>query len=147
MGALLNLLKETKITRVSNAAVAAQTLVTGDVLDMNGYDGVACIVALGDVDVNSVLTLTAYTDSDVAMGSEVACTTTATFTASATSADNKLLVLDLVRPVKQYVRFKLTRTTGNAVVDSIVAVQYKASKAPVTQGTTVVASGMSVSGS
>lgn len=141
---MLQLLKDCKIVRVANAAGAAQTAVTGSTLDLAGWDGVCYVAALGDVADTSVLTLTAYSDTASAMSSEAAHTTTATHTADATDADNKLLVLDVIRPTKRYHRVKLTRTTANAVVDGIFAILYRGKKAPVTADTTIVASGVSV---
>lgn len=136
----LNLVTDSKITRVENAAVAAQTAVDTDVLDMSGYDSVTFVALLGDVDNGSVLGLTIQ-HGDLANGSDQASTTAAaTWTADATNADNKVLIVEAVRPIKRYVRARLTRTTANAALDGIVAIQTGPAYAPGTQGDTVIAS-------
>jgi len=133
-----SILKDTKITRVKNAVAAGTSEILSDTVDMQGYDSVIYVIALGDVDNTCVLTPTAKsnpTDSTSGGTTEKAGTAT---TATATSADNKLLVIEVLRPSQRYVFVSLTRTTANAVLDSIVAVQHAAKSMPVTQGTTVL---------
>lgn len=135
-----HLLKDTKITRVANSAVAAQSEVDSSILDMAGYDGVIFIAALGDVTANCVLTLKVEQNTANSTSGMAALTGNATFTAGATDADNKMLVVDVIRPKERYVRAALTRTAANAVVDGIFAIQYKASTKPVTADSSVLAS-------
>lgn len=143
---MFSLLKDCKITRVENAAAAGQTELKTDVLDMSGYDGVMFVAILGDVTDTSVLTLTAKQNTANSDSSPTPTSITgasATFTAGASDADNKLLVVDVVRPTSRYVFASLTRTTANAVVDGIIAIQYRSRSVPVTQGSTVLASALS----
>lgn len=128
---------------VATAAGTADTL-TGDILDMQGYDSVVLVAILGDVTATSVLTLKAFCGDAPALGDGAYKTATATVTADATSADNKLLVLDVIRPGKRYVRADLVRATANAVVDGIIAYRYNARNAPTTQPSDVVHSNISV---
>lgn len=65
---------------------------------------------------------------------------TAAFTAGASDADNKVLVVDVFDPALRYVFASLTRTTANAVVDGIIAIQYTAGLRPTTQDASVLAS-------
>jgi len=147
---LSNLLKDYKITRVANSAVAATTDVTSSVLDMTGYDSVMFVAALGDVTVNSVLTLTVKenTANSTSSPTPTAITgaATAAYTATATDADNKLLVVDVLRPAQRYVFCILSRTAANAVVDGIIAIQYNAKALPVTQSSDVLASALAING-
>ncbi len=53
--------------------------------------------------------------------------------------DNKLAVLDVYRPQERYVRLVVNRATQNAVIDGVIALQYKGRKAPVTHDVTTVA--------
>lgn len=140
----MNLSKETKTVRVANAAAAAQTEVLSSVLDMQGYDGVMFIALLGDVTATSVLTLTAKgnTASSTSSPTPVTQVATAPFTAGASDADNKLLVVDVFNPALRYVFASLTRTTANAVVDGIVAIQYTAEQRPTVADATVLASAL-----
>lgn len=137
------LLDEVKVTRVENSAVAGTSELKTDVLDMSGFDGVVFIAVLGDVTDTSVLTLTpkGNTANSDSSPTPVAITgASATYTAAASDADNKLMVVDVLRPGYRYVFASLTRTTANAVVDGIIAVQYKCRSVPVTQGSTVLVS-------
>lgn len=140
----MSLLKNVKVTPVAAAAVAAQTEVLTSVLDMTGYDGVMFIALLGDVTATSVLTLTAKGNSASSTSSPTPVTqvATAAFTAGASDADDKALVVDVYDPAMRYVFASLTRTTANAVVNGIVAIQYKAEFRPTTQAATVIASAM-----
>lgn len=138
----MNLLNEVKITRVANAAAAAQTEVLSSVLDMQGYDGVMFVALLGDITATSVLTLTAKgnTASSTSSPTPVTQVATAAFTAGASDADNKVLVVDVFDPALRYVFASLTRTTANAVVDGIIAIQYTAELRPTTKDASVLAS-------
>lgn len=138
----MNLSKDVKITVVAAAATAAQTAVTSDVLDMSGYDGVMFIALTGDVTATSVLTLTAKANSANSTSSPTPVTQKATdaFTAGAADADSKALVVDVYRPTLRYVFVELTRTTANAVVGGIIAIQYSAANKPTTQAASVIAS-------
>lgn len=138
---MISLLKDAKITRVENAAAAAQTELTTDILDMSGYDSVMFCAVLGDVTATSVLTLSLKDNSaNSTSGSSAISGASATFTAGASDADNKLLIVDCYRPSQRYVYASLTRTTADAVVDGIIAIQYNSRAVPQTQGSTVLAS-------
>lgn len=138
----MNLSKDVKITVVAAAATAAQTAVTSDVLDMSGYDGVMFIALTGDVTATSVLTLTAKANSANSTSSPTPVTQKATdaFTAGAADADSKALVVDVYKPTLRYVFAELTRTTANAVVGGIIAIQYQAANKPTSHAASVIAS-------
>ena len=140
-----SILKATKIDKVlvATAAGTADTL-TGDILDLQNCDSVMGIAILGDVTNTAVVTLKAYTGDNSALADGAYETVTATVTADATSADDKLLVLDIVKPGKRYCRFDLTRATANAVVDGIIGIRYNYKAVPTTQGTDVVDSDINV---
>lgn len=140
-----SLLKECMVDKVLVATAAGTTdTLTGDILDLMGYDSVMFVAILGDVTVNAVATLKAYCGDAAALGDGAYKTTTATVTATATSADDKLLVLDVVKPGKRYVRGDLVRATANIVVDGIIAIRYNARNIPTTQPNDVVDSDISV---
>lgn len=142
---LQNFLKDCKITLVSPSAVAGTTGIDSTILDMSGYDGVVFIANTGDVTATCVLTLTAKCNaSSTTAASSTVTGAVATFTAGATDADDKLLVVDVYMPQMRYVYANLTRTTANAVIGSIVAIQYRAATRPVTQATNVIASALAV---
>lgn len=136
----MNLLPDIQVTQVSNGSAAGQTEVDSSILDMSGYDGVMFVASLAAVTDACVLTLTPQDNATNATGGMAAITgiTAPTFTASTSS--NTMLVVDVYRPQLRYVRAALTRTAQNAAVNCIVAIQYKATKKPTTQGATVLAS-------
>jgi hypothetical protein len=140
-----SLLKAGMFDKVLVATVAGTNdTLSGDILDLAGYDSVCFVAILGDVTATCVATLKAFCGDASALGDGAYKTTTAAVTATATSADDKLLVLDVVRPGKRYVRADLVRATANAVVDGIIAIRYNAKTVPTTQGTDVVTSALSV---
>lgn len=137
--------KDMKVTRVNAAAVAATTDLDGTtILDMAGFDAVIFIALLGDVTNTSVLSLEGResVNSDGSSDSLIAGSKTDDFTASATSADNKVIMSDTVRPTKRYVFPKLRRGTANAVVDGVLAIQYRGDGIPVSQPATVIAAAL-----
>ena len=140
-----SLLKEGKFDKVLVATAAGtDDTLEGDILDLQNCDSVTGIAILGDVTDTAVLTLKAYTGDDSALSDGAYESVTATVTATATSADDKLLVLDVIRPGKRYCRFDLVRATANAVVDGIIGVRYNYRAIPTTQPTDVVDSDISV---
>ena len=140
-----SILKATKIDKVlvATAAGTSDTL-TGDILDLQNCDSVMGVAILGDVTNTAVVTLKAYTGDNSALSDGAYETVTATVTATETTADNKLLVLDVVKPGKRYCRFDLVRATANAVVDGIIGLRYNYKAVPTTQGTDVVDSDINV---
>jgi hypothetical protein len=138
----MSLTKNVKITRVSNAAVAAQTAIESNILDMAGFDGVLFVALLADVSDGSVLGLAAE-QNDANSGSGMAALAGAvSFTAGATNADHKMLVLDVYKPRERYLRAKLTRTTADAAVSGILALQYGAKSVPTSHDAAVIASAL-----
>lgn len=140
-----SLLYGAKFDKTSVAAGAATSAITGgDILDLAGFDSVCAIAILGEVTAASVVTLKAFTGDAAALGDGAYETATATKTAAGNDTDNTLLILDVVKPGKRYVRFDLTRADQNAVLDGIIAIRYNARTIPVTQGADVANSEISV---
>ena len=140
-----SLLKACLFTKTSIAKVAGVADITdGTILDMSGYDSVCFVAILGEVTSGAVNTLKAYCGDNSSLTDGAYKTTTATVTASGNDTDNNLMILDVVRPGKRYVRCDLVLDTENSVVDGIIAIQYNARTLPVTQGTGVADSDLSV---
>lgn len=140
----MQLTNDVKITVVSPAAAAAQTAINSSVLDMEGYEGVMFIALLGDVADTSVLTLTAKGNTANSVSSPTPVTQKATdaFTAGAATADSKALVVDVYKPTLRYQFANLTRTTADAIVGGIIAIQYQAHNKPTTNDASVIASAL-----
>ena len=138
----MNLLKDVKITVVEAAAAAGQTALTTDVLDMSGWEGVMFVALTGDVTSGSVLTLTVKGNSANSTSSPTPVTQKASdaFTAGASDADSKAIVVDVYKPTLRYVFAELARTTQDAVVGGIIAIQYGPRVKPTSQAASVIAS-------
>ena len=142
---LESLLKASKIDKVLIAtADGTDDSLSGDILDLQDCDSVTGIAILGDVTAAAVVTLKAYTGDEPALGDGAYETVTATVTADATSADDKLLALDVIKPGKRYCRFDLVRATASAVVNGVIGVRYNFRTIPTTQGTDVAGTGTSI---
>jgi hypothetical protein len=134
----MSFLKNNVLSVGEAAGAANTTALTSEIVDMSGFDTVTFIALTGDVTSGCVLGLN-IEHGDVAAGSDMADTTiNAAFTAGASDADSKILAVELHKPTKRYARAVLTRTTQNAVVGGIIAIQSEPSKAPVTQDATVI---------
>ena len=136
---ILSLLKEVKFQKMLDTTAAGTSdTVSGDILDLAGAEGVIGVIAFGDVTTGAVLTLKAYVGdvSDLSDGAYL--TTTATVTATATSADDKLLILEVRGIQKRYIRFDLVRATANAVIEAGFSGVFNYRNLPVTQSSDVV---------
>jgi hypothetical protein len=135
----LNLSYYMEITKASNAVSAGTSDVNGTGFAMAGYENILFIAVLGDVTDTATLALKAQTctDSGGTSAADITGATTSTFTADATSGDNKILVLDVIRPNGTFVRPVLDRGTANAVVECILAIRYGYKKPPVPQALSV----------
>lgn len=139
---LMNFLKDCKVTRVLNDAVAGTSDQTTTVIDMQGFDSVAFLLGLGDITSTCVLTLTVKTNTANSTSSPTPVAVTGgvvgPITAGATDNDNGTYIVEVMRPTARYVFAVLNRTTANAVVDGIWAIQFNAKTLPVTQDATTV---------
>jgi len=126
-----------KATRVSNAVAAGSTDIECSIIDMQGFDGVSFEALFG------AITSGAATGLKVEQGDAANLSDGDDLEGSAISIDddedNMVLLTDIFRPTKRYVRPIVTRATQNAVVDGVMAHQYGASVLPVTQDATTIA--------
>lgn len=141
----MNIAHGIKVTVVSPAAAAAQTAINSSILDMQGWDGVMFLALTGTVTDGCVLTLAAKGNSANHLTVPDPVTqAAATFTADSTSGNSKTLMVDVCDPALRYAFANLTRTTANAVVGGIIAIQYNADLKPTVQDATVIASAIAV---
>lgn len=132
--------EEISIERVMNAVAAGTTAQKASITDTAGYDGVMFALLTGDVADTSVITLKAAVDDvNNTAGMTLLSGAGATFTANATTADNKILVIDVPNPRERYVEAQVTRATANAVIDGMIAIRYKARSKPTTHAASVIA--------
>ena len=131
-----NLLDEIKITRVMNAVAAGTTDQNSTEVDMQNWDGVLFVAAFGTLTATQVTQIKAQ--QDVVTGMAGAADLLGTLVGPLADADgNKCLVLDVYRPQERFVRCVVDRGTANAVIDGVVAIQYRGRVSPATQAASV----------
>lgn len=132
----MNLSKNVKVTRVMNAVAAGTTDQNSSIIDMSGFDGVLFIAMFGTLTATQVTQIKGQQDTDPAGGTMADLA--GTLVGPLADADsNKCLQLDLLRPRKRYVRCVVDRGTANAVIDGMLAIQYRGSKAPTVHAASV----------
>lgn len=132
----MNFSKAIKSTRVSNAVAAGTSDVESTAVDMKGFDAVAFEVSFGAITGSAVTSCKLQGSHDNVTWTGVNGDLLGTGVTVADDDDNQIFILDIDRPLFRYVRCVVDRGTQNAVVDGIVAHQYKADKEPVSQPST-----------
>lgn len=135
----MNLNKNTKLTRVSNAVAAGTSDVNSAVIDMQNFEGCLFVVAFGAITAGAVtsIKLQQGAQSDLSDAADLASTSVTV----ADDDDNQIFYLDIYRPRERYVRLVVDRGTQNAVIDGIFAQQYGPKKSPTTHDSTTVGGG------
>lgn len=136
---MMNLGENVKVTVLAGPQAAAQSEVDSSALDLSGYEGVLLLTQFG--------TITSGSDVDIAI--QVGATnspTTVLSTGAVAVADtrsNDVVVHDIksdAPDVLRYLRVVVTRTTQNAELGGIIAIQYGPRDAATTNDSTTVVS-------
>jgi hypothetical protein len=137
----MNLSKNVKKSQILGYFAAGTTARTTSIVDMEGYEGVTVDVLLGTVTEASVVTVKLQ-HNDVNSTTGMADITGATVSFTAGAADsNKMVSIDLYKPVKPFIQAVVTPATQNAVICGAVATKYSGKKQPpATQDATFKAS-------
>jgi len=136
----MNLSKESKLTRISNAVAAGVTTITSAAVDTKGFGGCLLVAAFGAIVAGAATSVKAQQSSDDGVGdaySDLAGTSVTV----ADTADNQLVYVDVVRPTKRWLKLIVLRATQNATLDGIVACLYDPKAIPTTHDATTVAGG------
>jgi len=144
----MNLLSNVELRRVLNRDAGTAGTKKGTIIDMQNYEEVTFVVAFQTVVNNSVVTVKvahADTNSTGAMAATTATTAAITSDGTTIALSNKQIAVSVVKPLKRYLELQVVIADQNAPIDSVVAVLSGPKKAPVTQGSTVQASGTFVS--
>jgi hypothetical protein len=139
-----NFSKACKVVRVMNGVAAGTTDQNGTGVDMTGFEGVAFVAALGAITASAVTSLKAQQSDDDGSADDYT-DLEGTDVPIDDDEDNKLLILDIYRPRKRYVRPVLLRETANAVIDGIYAVLYGPKDEPITPDASVAETELHVS--
>lgn len=128
---------DAKITVLSNAVAAGTSTITPSAgIDMAGYTGCLIIVVFGAITAGAATSIKCQGSSDDAAADSYADLTGTSVTV-ADDKDNKAFYLDIIEPVERYIKPIVLRATQNAAVETIIAIQYGASRRPTTHSTTV----------
>jgi hypothetical protein len=122
------------IASTTTAGAAGTSAITSSAVDTAGYDGCLFIVPFGAI-VSGAVTSIKVQQCDTSGGSYADLTGTAQTVAD--TDDDKLFYVDVFRPVEQFLKRVVSRATQNATVGGIIALRYRGSVRPVTQGTNV----------
>ena len=134
---MLTISEDTKLTRVSNAVAAGQTVINSASVDMSGFDGVGFAVAFGAITATAVTSVKVQQSGDDGVADAWADLTGTSITVADTD-DDKLFVVDVAHPTERYLRAVVSRGTADSVVDGIIAVQYGPKKTPTTHDAATV---------
>lgn len=129
----MNFGKNVVTTVISNAVAAATTDIDADSVDMRNFESVMFIVTFGTITATAVTSIKAQQSSDNSSFVDLAGTAQTV----ADDDDNLAFIIDIVKPAERYVKPYVDRGTANAVIESIIAIQYGPRKAPVTNGATI----------
>jgi hypothetical protein len=129
-----SIFKNCQISKSFGYQAASETEVTtASELDMaSATDGIfesVCFVAVfSTVTTGSIIVLKALCGNVAGLASGQAYATTVT--ASGTDTNNNILVLDVVKPGKRYIRPDLDISGANAALDCILAIRYNGKSIP-----------------
>lgn len=138
----MNLSKEIKVTRVMNGVAAGVTAQNSSSVDMQNFDSVMFVAMFGSITAGAVTSVNAAQSDDDSTFADLA----GTGITVADSDGDQVAVIDLERPVGRYVRCEISRATQNAVIDGVLAIQYRGRTKPTTHDvSTVIASELHVS--
>lgn len=133
-----NLFKGSKQIVVSTGVAAGSTDITNLAgVDTFGFAGVLFLVQLGTLTATQVTSLRAqYSNDDAA--TDAYADIEGSGTGNAADGDSgKLLVIDISRPKKRYVKPIIKRATANAVITSVIAILYNPAAEPVAASSSV----------
>lgn len=137
----MNLSKMTKITRHSVAVAAGSTAITpSGAIDMANFEGVMFMASFGAITAGAVTSIKIQ-QSDDDGASDAYSDLEGTSITVADDADDKVFYVDVFKPEKRYVKMIVSRATQNAVLDSILAMQYGPRKLPTIHDSTTVGGG------
>lgn len=134
---MINLSKECKLIRHSVAVAAGTSTITPSAgVDTKGFDSVLFVVAFGAIVTAAVTSIKVQQSSDDGVADGYSDLTGTSVTVL-DSYDDKLVYVEVVRPLKRYLKLLVLRATQNATVDGIVAILSGAHDVPTTHDSTV----------
>jgi hypothetical protein len=126
----MNLSKDCKVTKVLAAAASAGTALNSSEVDMSGFEGV---VFVGRIATANAANFANLAQSSVSGGTFVDLAGTKVVPGD----DADSFLIDVYKPLDQFVRCEIDRGGADTATGDVYAIQYGASKRPVSHGTTV----------
>ena len=117
--------KEVKISVLEDGATAATGTLTGSTLDMSNFDSVVFLAAFGTSNAGNYIYVEQGDESDLSDAADIAGSK------MVATANNELLVLDIVKPGDRYLRPYSVRG-ASSTLSPLIAIQYNTNKLPVT---------------
>lgn len=137
----LNFLKDIKIVRAMNAVAAnSNGTQTSSTVDGQDFDSMCAVLDLAAVTDNATVTLRCL-DGALSNGADAANIAGASVTLTASTSSNYQVVLDVQRPLSRYITFKVDQAVQNSAINDMTIFLYNTSGKPVTQPSSVAASG------
>jgi hypothetical protein len=125
----MNLSKNAKFTLHSTAVAAGTTDITpASGIDMQGFEECTFLVVFGAITASAVTSIKVQQSADDSSYADLEGTSVTV----ADTDDDKVFHVTIKNPTDRYLKCIIDRGTANAVLNSIVAVQTGAHKAPTT---------------
>lgn len=137
-----NLLTGVKLSYLKDGVIAGSSIDNdSDIIDMTGFEGVVFITPILDSVATGVATMTVEQNTaNSTSGMAALAGGVATATSGANDDLNgKVLVIDVYRPRKRYLRVNRISATANIAYGDVIAIQYAARNHPVAQAAAEVA--------
>lgn len=128
-------LEDFNLTLVEAATAAGQTAIDSAGVDMAGYTAVTFFFTVGAITAGAVTSVKAAQSDDNGVTDSWGDLTGTSITI-ADDDDGQTFGLQIIRPLKRYVRVTISRATQNAVVGEIYALQTGAGVKPITTNVT-----------
>ena len=134
----MNIVDDYKIVLHSAGASAGTSTVTpSSGVDCQGFAGVTFFVVMGEITSGAEVSIVAETSTDNDDEDKFAEVAGSGITVMDTE-DDKMFVIDVLRPRERYVRCVVNRSTQNSVLRSILAILYDPSRRPTEADANVV---------
>lgn len=134
----MNLTQRTKVSRALAGAVAGTSTSTGDIIDMQGYEGAvfnACtgLIVTGGTCVYQVWQSTSTGSTGTALSGATVTATTAGSTV------HQINTIEIAKPLQRYVHLAAITATANVTLGGASVTQYGAKKMPPGTGSNATA--------
>lgn len=133
-----SLLKNAVLDRIKvYQAAGTSDVITSDAVDMERFEGALFIVTLGTLTSTGTVTLKLQQSSDDGSSDAYSDVEGSSLVNSGDAASTKQMLIEIINPQKRYLKLLATRATANCVIDSITAVKFGGSIAPITADASV----------